>query len=878
MRRRGIAAIFFFMSLFLSIAAAAEPAGSTRGLAPDQPGEDDVLNEELWSYVKKTPYSDAIRHVERFSRRAGSTLTAQVELPNGWKIAPAGARVEVGRFPHELVSYAGQVVVLNTGFYYKEPQEVSVVNPETRKLVKVLHLDSMFPSAVAGLDGDLYISGGFSRKVYRFNRRFEPVRDYAVGGYAAGLAPLDSGRIAVLYMVASDSAENFDSGKYGRGRLAILNTTSGQIEREADAGYFPHTVKFAQGKLYVTILGEDKLQVYDLELNILKTIPVGRTPQDLCSDAQRLYVVNTGSDSISVVDTLKDSLVSTIELKVKGRAYGSGPTSCAVEGNRLYVTQSNVNAVAVLDKRRGKLLGSIPTGWYPTKVLFDKGRMFVLSAKGIRPRRPNVDGPQPYTEKGGSQYVLTLLKGSLSIISKKAVGSKLSLWTRQVEKGSPLYAPLKGLDLPIRHIFYIVRENRSFDQVLGDLGRGDTDSYLTLFGEDITPNTHALARKFVTFDNYFVNGEISVLGHSFTTSGYAGPFLEWIANARYSRRYGGYPFGTVPAVTSPTYLWDGLDDKGVDYRIYGENYFLYTRAYRIITQIYGMDSLLAAKFYANMMALASKTDRGGELYRLAKDYYRFTATPEEAFSLLGNPDFALKLSTFLCGDESLSLALKDNQELRQEFARYLYHYPLNYRSWDLDYSDLDRARVWKEDFERQIERGRVAQLHYIWLPNDHTGGTNSKYLPPDQLVAQNDAALGLIVETISKSPVWKESLILVTEDDAQNGPDHVDATRTVALAIGPYVKRNALVHDRYDQLSLLRTIEILLGLKPLNMNDALAVPMFSIFTRAPDFRPYEATVPSARLSDADLKLYWDMEKKEMTHTSGSRSSIPENGL
>jgi hypothetical protein len=187
-------------------------------------------------------------------------------------------------------------------------------------------------------------------------------------------------------------------------------------------------------------------------------------------------------------------------------------------------------------------------------------------------------------------------------------------------------------------------------------------------------------------------------------------------------------------------------------------------------------------------------------------------------------------------------------------AEYLYRYPSNYRSWDLSYSDLDRVRAWKADFEKQVQLGRVAALHYIWLPNDHTGGTDKKYLKPDELIAQNDAALGLIVETIARSPIWKESLVLVTEDDAQNGPDHVDATRTVGLAAGPYVKRGALVGDRYDQLSMLRTIEMLLGLSPLNLNDKMAVPMFNIFTESPDLS-YTPIQPSSHLTDADRRLY-----------------------
>src|SRR5207244_10958639 len=205
-------------------------------------------------------------------------------------------------------------------------------------------------------------------------------------------------------------------------------------------------------------------------------------------------------------------------------------------------------------------------------------------------------------------------------------------------------------------------------------------------------------------------------------------------------------------------------------------------------------------------------------------------------------------------DGSLAAALKEQPGLRRKFADYLVHYPFNYRSWDLTVSDLERAQVWKADFEKQLQRGQVAQLHYIWLPNDHTGGTNPKYLTPYQLVAQNDAALARIVETISHSPIWKESLILVTEDDAQDGPDHVDATRTVAFAVGPYVKRDAVVSDRYDQLSMLRTIEILLGLNSLNLSERLAVPMFGVFTETTTYKTFVPAAPSSRLAPSDQKL------------------------
>ena len=828
----------------------------------DEAGEEETLNRQLWEAVKKTKYETALRHVAKAKQTAARSIAERATLPNGWQIAPAGEQVEVGRLPFEAISYAGQTVVLNTGYYNKEPQEVSVINPNSGQLVKVLHLPGLYPGAAVGADDDLYISGGFSQKVYRYNRNFQAVRDYPVGGYVAGLAAIDAEHLAVVYLVTANSAEEFLKGSYLAGKLAILNTKTAQIERETTVGYFPQTVKYLNGKFYVTVTGENKLRVFDANLQPLSIIEVGAKPQNSCADGKRLYVVNQNSDDLSIIDTDTDQVISTLSVNWQISKFGAAPTSCVVENRRLYVTEADANAVAVYDLAANRPLGYVPTGFFPTKVLFQNDKMLVVSAKGVQPRRPNADGPQTVPEFGGADYVLTLLKGSLSIIPNNQINTNLLNWTRQVQTGTPLFDPRRGLKLPLRHIFYIVRENRTYDQVLGDLPRGDGDKFLTLFGRDVTPNAHQLSEDFVTLDNFYADGEISVLGHSFTTSGYASPFLEWLGNNAYSGRYAGYPFGMVPAVTSPSYLWDALDAKNIDYKIYGENYYLYNRADKILRETFGADDEINKKFYAQMMKYAGIVDRGDIFYKFAKPFYGQMDTTADASRLLENADFARALSVFLCGDESLVKPLGENQNLRRKFAEYLTHYPANYRSWDLKVSDLERAADWKTDFDRQLAQGAVAPLSYLWLPNDHTAGTNKNYLPPDQLVAQNDAALGLIVSAISKSPVWKDSLILVVEDDAQNGPDHVDATRTVALAISPYVKRNAVVNNRYDQLSLLRTIELSLGLAPLNLNDALAVPMFDVFTAQPNFRTFEPTAPSNHLSESDRQLYQNLENKK----------------
>jgi YVTN family beta-propeller protein len=828
-----------------------QPTGAA-DLEADDPADEERLNRELWESIKKTPYAAVKERVAR-AQRTANKVSAELPLPNGWKLAPAGASVGVGRFPYEAIAYAGHIVVLNTGYYTgQDKPEISIVDPATNTVVRTLHVDSLFPSAQIGADGDLYLSGGVGMQIVRINSRFEIVRTYTVGGYTGGLAALDANHLVVTYLVASETPADFTRGKFTQGRLAILNTQTGLVEKEVATGYFPYALQLLNGKLYVAVQGENTVQVFSPQLQRLKTIPVGRSPQSFATAGSRLYVVNANDDTVSVLDTAQDRVVHTLSLRGNRTRFGGAPSSCAIDGDRLYVTMTNINAVAVVDTRSSRILGSIPTGWYPTKVLVDRDRLFTLSAKGIEPRKPNPRGPQPTTDaRNGPDYVLTLLKGALTTLPRREIDANLKRWTQQVKNGSPLLDPAKSLRTPIRHIFYIVRENRTYDQVMGDIPGANGDPTLTLFGEDVTPNAHRYAREFVTLDNYYADGEISVLGHSFTTSGYASPFLEWLGNAAYSGKYRGYPFGTVPAVTSPSYLWDALDARHVDYRIYGENYFLYTRGYKILQETFGPDSEIVGKFRAQMMTLASQVDRGNAFYQFARKYAAQGTTSGDAHKLLDNPDFVAPLSLFLCGDQSLAAALKADSRLKGKFAAYLARYPFAYRSWDLSVSDLDRAQAWKVDFERQVARGQVAQLHYLWLPNDHTAGASVTPLPPLQLVAQNDAALGRIVETIANSPIWNESLILVTEDDAQNGPDHVDATRTVALAIGPSVRRGAIVHDRYDQLSLLRTIEVLLGLSPLHRGDALAVPMLGIFGETANDAPPPAPQASAHLSPAD---------------------------
>ncbi len=862
----------------------------------DAPGDMDDLSRQLWASTgRRLSYDAAVRYAERLRRRGAADADARVglaELPTGWAIAPAGAQVETGRLPFEAVAFAGRVVVLNTGYYPGEPQPLTVIDPRPGvpavARVRTLPVGALYPAArvaerSAGGDGALYVSGGDDRAVWRVDTAFA-ARKLAVGGYAAGLAPLDArvfgpGRLAVAYLVAADS-----TGAAGAGRLAVLNTASGRVEQELPAGHYPTAVESVGDRVYVVGTGEQSLRVFARrgrthQLAAFRTLAVGRSPAGTCrwgeGPGARLLVVNSGSDDLSVVDLARDSVVGTIPVRFRDPAAagaerpragavlraGGAPTSCAVVGARLYVTLATANAVAVYDTARVAAgdpapLGYLPAGWYPTRVVAAGDSLYVLSAKGVRPRRPNPDGPQPDSlTPGGPGYVLTELRGSLGVLPRAAVDTGLRAWTRRVRAGSPLAAPAAGVALPIRHVFYVVRENRSYDQVLGDLGRGDGDSTLTLFGADVTPAAHALARDFVDLDHFFADGEISVLGHSYATSGYASPLLEWLGNASYSGRFAGYPFGTAPAVFSPAYLWDALDARGVDYRVYGEPYYASTAFWRLVVSRYGEGSALARAVVAQSGRLTTARDRGAALHAVLAPAAARGRTRAGALALLADTGFARGLSRALVGGDALARALAADPALRLDVAEFLSHYGFAYPTWDLGYSDLRRVADWKAEFDADAAAGRVPAFTYLWLPNDHTAGVTRGQLSPRQLVAQNDAALARLVETIAASPVWGESLVLVEEDDAQNGPDHVDATRTVALAAGPFVRRGAVVPDRYDQLSMLRTAEVLLGLDPLGVGDALAVPMLGALSPAADARRWRAPAPSAWLTKDDRARY-----------------------
>ncbi len=835
----------------------------------DVPGQEQKLNAELWRFAKNSSYEVVQADLNKTRKESKKNLTTEVTLPNDWRMAPAGGQLELGRYPMVAVPFGGNLVVLNNGYYVETNPEISVVSADSSQILKTLTVPSLFPSAKVGLDGILYVSGGYDQSIRGFDSSMVEKKDFQMNGFTAGLAPVDKNTLAVAYMLQDNSRGNYKT----KGRLALVDTRGGEIKDELECGRIPYALEFQDGKLFVSVLQDNQVAVYSVmggRLKALATIPTGTNPTAFAADpaVHRLYVMNQNSDEITVLDSVKGVKIKTWSLRKEGFKFGMAPTSGWVNGGKLFVTLSRLNAVAVVDTKDGRVEGYIPTGWYPTFVTGDADHLLTLSSKGIHERRPNPNGPQPTKKREEPGYVLTLLKGSLGTLSISDLDSNLPDWTKGVSEASPLFDPAQGFKLPIKYVFYIVKENRTYDQVLGDLGSGNGDKDLCIFGQDVTPNHHQLARDFVNLDNFYVDGEISVLGHSYTTSGYASPFLEWLGMNDYSGRLGAkdaknprknedfWPFGTVPFTFSPSYLWDAMDAKNLDYRVYGEDYIFFCKPYKLLADKFGEDSPMARECYDRFMEMSKDKVRDTAFQNLMKPYAGRNFIPEECGKLLDDPDFLKKFSEFYVGDGSLAEAIGKDPVFKDQWAGFLYHCSFDFLGWDLAYSDLKRIAVWQDDFNRQVARGKVLPLQYIWLPNDHTAGMDPKSLNPNQLVAQNDAAVGAILDTLSKSPIWKESLVLVIEDDSQNGPDHVDAMRSFCLAAGPSVKRGGVVvSDLYDQLSLLKTMELILGIDPLNMNDGLAAPMFSLFTQKPDDRPYRLPEPSRYLTAEDKELY-----------------------
>jgi len=723
-------------------------------------------------------------------------------IPTGQVLTPAGTHVEVNDRPLGLVlAPDGATIAVVTGSNFA-PRALHIIDVQSKKLVQTEPLKDSFAGVAFSKNGEtIYVGGGESHEVKilrKANGAFTADASIAIPESApSGLAlssddatlvvALNKKHAAAIIDTRTKAVQMVEVGNYpytaaisADGRKAYVTNWAGRRPKSGDTA--DETFRIVLDPR-TGIPSSGTVSVIDIaQRRVLSEIEVGLHPSGLAlhSGSDRLYVANANSDSVTVIDTKRDRIAGTINVRPFRKApLGSSPNALTVtrDGRTLYVANAANNAVAVVDAGKREVRGLIPTGWYPTAVGLgsDEKRLFVASGYGFGSIAPTQGG------KSGRSY-----RDRAGVVSFVDVPSatQLAAWTKDVlrnnnagaewttKPASPQHpVPMSaGQASPIKHVFYVIKENRTYDQVFGDLKQANGDASLVQFGRDVTPNHHALVEQFVILDNFYAPGDQSALGHRWCTQGYASDWLHKYGNGRND---------TNPMLYAPSdFLWDNAKAHSVSVRSYGERGTVTFSP----PNVSWTDVYTDWKNKTNKIGIAAKTP------------------------VLGLRDI----------------------------------YSARYPGFQMAIPDQVRVDRFLEDFREFEKNGNLPRLTVLLLPTDHTNGTAPGFPTPRAMVADNDLALGRLVEAISKSRYWKDSVIFVVEDDAQNGVDHVDGHRTIGMVIGPWVKRKAIDSTFYTTIHMFRTIEQILGLPPANQFDLAAEPMFTVFATQPESTPYTA--------------------------------------
>jgi YVTN family beta-propeller protein len=744
---------------------------------------------------------------------AGPRPDGTAVVPTGYQVTPAGQQTALGDLPlNEVASPDGRwLVITNAG---QGAQSLQVLDTRTGKTVQTVQYTS--PQAVfAGLafspDGKtLYASAGGNNKIRTYSFTSGQLTEGAsialpttsetgktINPYPAGIAMTpDGGRLVVADRLAD--------------AVTVIDVRTG-AQKTVGVGHAPYWVTLSAdgNKAWVTEQGANTVSVLDTSaghLAPLASITVGTHPNKSIADknGKHLYVANGDSDQVSVVDTETGKVAKTISLApYPGAQVGSTPDALALSPDErtLYVANAGNNDVAVVDTADGHVRGLIPTGWYPTSVLPLNGQLLVTNAKGLGAgpnNGPGYPNPENRTPTSPTQYAGSMIVGTLSTIPLTNDARQLSQWTKQVNDNngfdqhgevrasgqSSSVVPLRaGQSSPIKHVIYVVRENRTYDQVLGSLGKGNGDPSLNLFGNESAPNARALASQYVTLDNFYADAEVSAQGWNWAVAANSNHYSETGWPANYSGRNHPYPSESGDPAIAPNsdpanaYIWDRLANANISFRNYG--------------------------FY-----VSGSTGN-------------FVAADPK---LNANTNHAFRGFDMACADSAGTF----NQAAS---------------------CGTPRVDQWLSEFNSYVASNSMPTMEFVRLGTDHTQGTKVGAPTPQAYVADNDLALGRLVDAVSHSKYWKDTAIMVTEDDAQNGPDHVDAHRTVTEVISPYTQTGRVDSTFYSTSSLLHTIELLVGIKPMTQFDAFAAPMFGAFTSQPNAQPYRAITPTTPLDE-----------------------------
>ncbi len=766
----------------------------------------------------------------------GSTL-----LPNQWSLRPAGRQIPVGDFPVNIALHPGgrYAAVLHSGY---GTHEVRIIDLAQGTEVSRTELKLSYYGLAWSPDGEeLFVSGGAGEVVHVFAfqdgklsaRRELALRPSAEEGVPAGLAVSADGRAVYVAeawgqrVVKLAAADGHILWARALGAAVISTGTSHEGERPRAAtdldAPFPYTClpDERHGRVFVSLWAKSTVLVLDAQTGAEQARwPVGPHPNEmLLGHDGRLFVAESNLNSVSILDTATGRVTETLSSSLQPNALpGSMPNSLALtpDGTQLFVANANNNNLAVFNVAapgRARSLGFIPVGWFPTSVRVTRdGRMLVVAnGKGLT-SHANPHGPYPGSKvpRNLQEYIGGLMLGTVALIplpDSAGREAQYAAWTRTAYTCSPPAAvapaaaggpiPARvGEASPLRHVIYIVRENRTYDQVLGDMPEGNGDPRLCLFGETVTPNAHALAREFVLLDNCYADGEVSADGHEWSMGAQATDFVEKTWPLDYGHHVDGkldYPSEGRYLVAYPAngYLWNRAAEAGVSYRSYGE----------------------------------------------------FCTTPDTGPTM---------------SEPSLPI-------LRGHID------PL-YRAWDLDYTDVSRAERFIAELHRFEAAGEMPRLQVFHLGGDHTEGTKAGKPTPTAHIADNDLALGQLVAAVSRSKFWADTAIFVVEDDAQSGSDHVDAHRMPTLVISSWTRRHAVDSTLYSTTSVLRTIELILGLKPMSQFDAAARPMTAAFADRPDLSPFTARPAQTDLKALNKPLAWGAaESRRMDFSAPDRA-------
>ncbi|WPU97102.1 bifunctional YncE family protein/alkaline phosphatase family protein [Mucilaginibacter sabulilitoris] len=742
-----------------------------------------------------------------------TTLFAQkVQLPNGWFLSPAGNSIPLSSdLPLNMALAPDGIHAAITNNGNGRPT-IDLINLKQKRIVTSIKVKNAWLGLTFSKNY-LYASGGNDDIIIRYQFTGENLinKDTLVLG-----KPWPKNKISPAGLCIDEQHQRLYVVTKEDNALYICDTKTMKVLKKVSlyAEAYTCILNPVKRELYISAWGGSKIWIYDTQRDVLKdSVSTGSHPTDMAVNAKGkwLYVANANSNSVSVINVTSHQVVETLNAAISPDApIGSTTNSVALsaDGKTLYIANADNNYLAVFDVSdpgNSHSLGFIPVGWYPTCVRVLGKSILVANGKGMS-SASNVIGPvtnlspsdrkykksddKAKTSKSEFKYVGNMFNGTLSVIPVPAPVI-LTKYTKQVyentpyskereqgtlgEAGNPV--PIKVGDVsPIKYVFYVLKENRTYDQVLGDMPQGNGDSSLCLFGKKITPNGHKLAQDYVLLDNFYVDAEVSADGHNWSMAAYATDFVEKNWPSNYAGRGGNYDFdGSRPIANPPKgFIWNYCQRAGVSFRNYGE------------------------------------------------------------FMDTGKPTLGL---------------LREDE-----------HYCKPYPGWNLDIQDIYREKVFEHDFDSLVAKQNVPHFNTVYLPNDHTSGLSKGAYSPAAQVADNDLALGRLVEHISHSPIWKESVIFVLEDDAQDGPDHVDAHRSVAWVISPFVKRHSVNHTMYSTSGMLRTIELILRLPPMSQYDAAATPMWNCFQATPDIAGYTAEAATININERNTA--WNNEAKQ----------------